>query len=575
MRKSLAFILVGFLSICASAQLTSGSQKPTDPTAPVDKAEPRAIVSGKVISAATGEPLKKAYITISKADMGRRAQPYTAMTKEDGIFEVADIPAGQYRMTVNRNGYVRHVYGARNARQQQGGTLTLAAGQRLRDLTVKLTPGAVIAGRIVDPDGETMSSVMVAVLRYSFMDNERRLVPAESAMTNDLGEFRIFGLQPRSYYLSAQMRSSGSSGFGRMVGMGVMVDDGGDESYGSVYYPGVSEVANANAIDVHAGEEFRADMTIMPLRTYRVSGRVLDVNGEPAKEGMAMLMSRGKEATFMPAGMGQIGGGPGARDGKFEIRGVAPGSYTLTAFIRGDEMSSAQVDVDVTESNVENVNVALTSAREIPGTVRIEGDNSKLKTSDLSLFFMPARGGMFGGFGNAQVKEDGTFVAKNLMLDDYIVSVNLTNQDAYVKSIRAGGEETLYSGLNVARVRPPLEIVISTRPGSIEGTVKDGDSKATQGALVVLIPEKPARSRQGAARTATTDQNGYYKFRALRPGKYQLYALDDADDDEYQDPAFAKRHADQATSIEVKESTVSTAELKLVPGQSPGADSGN
>jgi protocatechuate 3,4-dioxygenase beta subunit len=507
--------------------------------------------------------------------MGRRAQPYTAVTKEDGLFEIPDIPAGQYRMIVNRNGFVRYLYGARNARQQQGGALTLAPGQKLSGLAVKLTPGAVIAGRIVDQDGDPMSNVMVSVLRFTYLDNERRLAPAETAMTNDLGEFRIFGLQPRSYYLSAQVRNGGPPGFGRMAGMGIMIEgDGGDESFGNVYYPGVNDAANASPIEVRAGEEFRADLTIMPTRTYRVSGRVLDINGEPAKEGMAMLMSR-STATFMPARMGQIGGGPGVRDGRFEIRGVVPGSYTLTAYVRGEEMASAQVEVDVTESNVENVNVALSGAREVTGILRIEGDTGKLKPSDYSLFFMPARGGMFGGFSNAQVKEDGSFLAKNLMLDDYIVSVNLANQDAYLKSIRSGGEEMLYTGVNVGRVRPPLEVVISTRSGSVEGTVKDSDSKSAQGVLVVLIPEKPVRTRQGAARTTSTDQNGYYRFRGLRPGKYQVYALEDADDDEYQDPSFAKRHADQATSIEVKESATSTAELKLVPGQYPGTDSGN
>ncbi len=572
MRRSLATLLVSLTPFCAAAQNSTPS-KPNDPTAQVEKAEPTATVSGRVISAATGDPLKKAYVTIAKSDMGRRAQPYTALTKDDGLFEIPDIPAGQYRMTVNRNGFVRYLYGARNARQQQGGALTLAAGQKLTGLTVKLTPGAVITGRIVDQDGEAMSNVMVSVLRYTYMDNERRLAPAETAMTNDLGEFRIFGLQPRSYYLSAQVRNGGGPG-GRAGFMMMFDGEEGDQSFGSVYYPGVNDVANANSIELRAGEEFRADMTIMPVRTFRVSGRVIDVNGEPAKEGMAMLISR-NNATFMPAGMGQIGGGPGVRDGRFEIRGVAPGSYTLTAFVRGEEMASAQTEVDVTESNVENVNVSLSSAREIPGVLRIEGDNGKLKASDFSLFFMPSRGGMFGGFANAQVKEDGSFVAKNLMLDDYIVSVNLANQDAYLKSIRAGGEELLYTGLNVARARPPIEIIISTRAGSAEGTVKDSDSKAAQGALVVLIPEKPVRTRQGAARTASTDQNGYYKFRGLRPGKYQLYALEDADDDEYQDANFSKRHADQATTIEVKESTVSTAELKLVPGQNPGTDSGN
>jgi hypothetical protein len=574
MRSIQAVLLILVLSPCGLSQQTSPpAVENGDPTRSLTKPEPRASVSGKVVSGASGEPLKKAFITLRRTDGGRREQPYTAITKEDGWFEINEVPAGQYRMTVLRNGYVRHVFGARNARQQQGGNLTLAAGQKLRDLAIKLTPGAVIAGRIVDQDGEPMAGVSVTVLRYMFMDGERRLQPQESTMTNDLGEYRIFGLQPRSYYLSAQVRGGGTIPSVR-GGMGFVMADGEmEESFGNLYYPGVTDATNASSIEVRAGEEFRADMTVVPMRTYRVSGRVLDNLGEPAKGGNVMLMNRGS-GTFMPAGMSMISGGQGPRDGRFEMRGVAPGSYTLTAFIRGDEMLTTQMDVEVGNADVEGLNVVLSTARELAGVVRVEGDG-KLKASDLQIFFSPARGGMFGGFGNASVKEDGTFVAKNLMSDDYLVSLNLNQPDAYLKSIRAGGEELIYSGVNVGKVRGPLEVIVSTRGGTAEGVVKGADGKTAAGALVVLIPDKPVRARFGTAKTAATDQNGNYRIRGLRPGKYKVFALESGDDDEYQDPAFAKRYDEYGSTLEIKESTLVTNELKLMPTVGAGAYSGN
>ena len=190
---------------------------------------------------------------------------------------------------------------------------------------------------------------------------------------------------------------------------------------------------------------------------------------------------------------------------------------------------------------------------------------------------MPVRGGMMfmgpGGF--AQVKADGTFTAKNLGQEDYIVNVNQPGDDSYVKSIHSGGEEFLYTGLNIARLKGPLEIVLSTRGGKMEGGVADADGKPVQGATVIAVPDKPVRSRSSSVRTATTDQNGHFNLRALRPGSYKLYALDDVDEDQYRDPDFLARLSDKAVSLKVDEGSQSRADLKLVNLDSTGTAGGN
>ena len=129
-RLLFAFVLLPTLTLSQTAEQT---------TAPA-----RAVISGIVTDASTGQPLKKASIMFrnSQSGGGRFQQPLVVTTGSDGRFAMALEP-GEYRLTANRNGYVRQAYGAKDPRQP-GSPLTLAAGQELKDINFRLVPGGVI-----------------------------------------------------------------------------------------------------------------------------------------------------------------------------------------------------------------------------------------------------------------------------------------------------------------------------------------------------------------------------------------------------------------------------------------------
>ena len=80
---------------------------------------------------------------------------------------------------------------------------TLTPGQRMTGLELKLQPQAVIAGRVLDEHGEPVARVTVMAMSYSYTQGGRQLSPRSSASTNDLGEYRAFGLPPGRYYIAA------------------------------------------------------------------------------------------------------------------------------------------------------------------------------------------------------------------------------------------------------------------------------------------------------------------------------------------------------------------------------------
>ncbi|MBI2683034.1 MAG: carboxypeptidase regulatory-like domain-containing protein [Acidobacteriales bacterium] len=574
-------ILTLLFSALAAVGQTSNPATPGSKTPGQAADVPKAAVSGVILSGATGQPLKKAWVVLRQANDGgpgggggggrfSRAQTYATVTKEDGLYLIKDIPAGSYRLTVNRNGYVRQAYGQRGTRNP-GTVVQLTAGQTMNGMNFRLTPGGVVSGRIVDEDGEPLARVALQLLRYTYVDGERRLQPSDSATTDDRGEFRIFGLQPHTYYLSANLRAGG-------MGLAMMENAGGpggglqgpaspDESYATTYYPGTNDVEGAAPIEVKGGDETRADFTLVPTRTFRVSGTVTNgATGEAAKQGMAIMMPRNSSTGFFGANMGPISG----NDGKFEIRGLTPGSYVLTAFARGDDIVSGRQEVEVTEGNVEGLNVVLTPARELNGSVRVEGMSSNVKLSQLTVVFQPLGGlTMFGPPGFASVKADGTFTVKNLTQESYTTTIQNLPVGSYVKAVHAGGEDVLDSGLNVSKARGGVEIVLSMNAGTIQGSVTKSDGTAFAGAVVALSPEKPVKGRSGGIRTTSSDQNGNFTIRGLAPGNYQVYAWEEVDQEDVIDPGYLKKYADRAFNVKVSEGATRSADVKLIEADAP------
>src|ERR1035441_593893 len=62
--------------------------------------------------------------------------------------------------------------------------------------------GAVVSGRALDPDGRPVARAQVQLLSAAYMGGRKRLLLRAAATTNALGEYRLAGLPPKTYYLS-------------------------------------------------------------------------------------------------------------------------------------------------------------------------------------------------------------------------------------------------------------------------------------------------------------------------------------------------------------------------------------
>ncbi len=571
MRVSALFLLTvtaaGAQVIIMSSPTGGGTtERNVAPTLPQPETKPEDLCSieGHVLSA-DGAPLKKATVVMNRTDFvpspNTLPPSYTTTTDASGIYAMKRIEPGKYRITVTRNGYVTATYGARGP-GRPGTTLTLNRAQSVKDIDFKLTPHGVVTGRIVDEDGEPVPNTMVQLLRTQYLQGRKQLTVANTATTNDLGEYRVFGLAPGKYFLSATARSAAA--------MASMAEDrsanaGTEEDFVPTYYPGTTDSATAAPIDVAPGAQVNGiGLTLSKARTVHVRGRVVNNAGG---RGMIQLLVLPRTTTGLIASLRS--NRVDAR-GTFDVRGVVPGSYSLYATVNDENRTySTRMPVEVGGSNLENITLAINPGVDITGTARMEND-AKQDLSNVYVRLTPREQGsiLFGNMASGRLKEDNSFTLQNAGADVFNLMVTGLPDGCYVKSIRAGELDIQAAGLDLSRGAPrPIDIVISPNAGTVGGSVQNPNTnQPAQGATVVLVPqEAERRQQQEYYKTVNTDQTGAFTLKNVVPGEYKAFAWEDVEPGSYMDPDLIKGVESKGESVTVRESDRKTVTLTMIP----------
>src|SRR5207244_76494 len=81
--------------------------------------------------------------------------------------------------------------------------ITLAPNVRVPDLRIRLRSPGVVAGVVLDENEDPIASAQIQCLRVTYVAGQRRLGQAYVAATNDLGQYRIAGIEPGRYVVAA------------------------------------------------------------------------------------------------------------------------------------------------------------------------------------------------------------------------------------------------------------------------------------------------------------------------------------------------------------------------------------
>lgn len=564
MRKMIALVMLSGIVGLGSAvdgatpQARPGQATTVQPAPAKDRAA--GVLRGVVIAADTGGVLRRARITANAPGL-RETRATT--TDSQGRWELKNLPAGRFTVTASKPQYVTLQYGQRYP-TEDGRPVEVAAGQTIDRIDFRLPRGSVISGRIVDDLGEPAESVFVQAYRLEYVNGQRKLGPAGVfGTTDDLGQYRLAGLPPGTYYVGSMATTWGA---GSPEDTGV--------SFGETFAPGTLRQAEAQPVLVRTGQERPGvDFGLQAVRMATVSGIVVDSEGAPVANANIMMMQERQGASGMTVMSTSSTAWTTRADGRFTIPNVAPGDYSFASygaaggFTAASERGSAFVTVS--GQDVSELMIALHKGSRITGQVEFEGDPPPLSPAIRIYAIEPGGSHGMSMPGTSTIGEDWSFEITGVSPGKRVFRMPGLPSTHVLKSVFVQGADDAIDTKTEVDGREEIKgvrLVVSNRPTTVTGDVTDDRGKPVEEYAVVAFASDPERWGPSTRYVATArpDQHGRFTVTGLPPGNYLVAALDRLERGESSSPEFLGSIKGRATEVALLEGEVKAVSLKVI-----------
>lgn len=501
-------------------------------------------LSGSVVNAATGEPIRRALVQLEGESVR------STLTDANGQFEFTGLPAMQASVTARKPGFFA-------PEELDGGSpdvKSIVIGAATPAVTVKMTPESILFGRVEAPDGEAIEEIPIRVISSQIVDGRRRWEPRANVVTNEDGEFRVANLPPGVYYIEA------GPGASFRVRRARRLQQFGEEGYTTAFYPGAPDPAGASPIVLAPGQQQEVHFSLRPQPVFKVSGLV---RGVPPNGGVDLQVVD-RIGEFLAVAV-QFNPDTGAFDTK-----VPAGDYTLRARAQDTRQAlAADFPISVT-GNLSNVQIVLGPAMSIP--VEVERQNA-LPDSDAQAAGVPAPQpiavhlstadtpfGSFDFWSAPDPRKDHAVALRNVDPGKYSVDI-VTSGAWYVQSASCGSTDLLRDALVVptGSQLPPIEVILRNDGATLSGSVQSDGSPAK--GTVVLVPE---RGTVAQAKIASAAQAGEFRFDHLAPGDYRVLAFDRVSDLEYRDASVMNAYLSRGSHVSLQANGQASTSVELI-----------
>lgn len=579
-------------------------------------------ISGVVMTAENQpSPVRRAIVTLTGPDL---RPSRGAITDDDGRFRIATLPAGRFTLTATRASFVTSVYGAKRP-GRPGTAIALAEGVTVTNLVVRIWRAVAIAGVVRDESGAPVPGVPVTATPARAIVGQTILTLSNNgAKTNNLGEFRLFGLEPGTYVVSVKPSAGGG---GPLTSMGDAEVDAALEAlahrapgsvaaagtkmpplprpfaYAPIYFPGTADIGQATPISLAAGQERTdLDISLQRIPTATVSGAVTRLDGMPADGATMQLRSVAKRGPFVADTLVLDSTADG--NGRFRIPQVAPGDYRLIAralaqpsppsapnagsIVRtlGPTNPSlwAIADISVSGGDVGDLRLRVEPGLTISGRTRFEGttlvppsDLAQVRVFLQSPAILALRPGQpvnsISFLPPVQARADGTFQVAGLMPDLYSFNVTAPAATAagwWVRSAMAGDRDLLDGMNDFTRDVPSGTVIVtfSDRHTELSGTLQTRAGAPASDVFVIAYAADRKYWNAGSRRVRAVrpDVDGRYSIKDLPQGDYLLGAVTDIDQDEWFAPGFLDALEGSSTKVSIAEGGNTVQNLRLGGG---------
>jgi hypothetical protein len=506
-----------------------------------------AVLQGRVLSD-LGEPLAGARVRLRRHGVNL----LSATADANGNYALRHIPEGRYTVQAINPGYVPLEYGQRRS-TETGRTLHLRDDETVRGLEFVLPRGNVITGNVVDEHGEPVQGAVIRALQLRFVSDRmmaQRVPGVRERRSDDRGQYRLFGLLPGTYLVSASIDAAVSS-----------AQRDKSHGYAPSYYPGTANASDAWPLHVDVERDvYGAHIVLAPSPAVRIAGTILDSRGNGLKGLVVLMTSRRSRGVVTEPRTVQV-------SGSFALDNVPPGDYILQA-------TSASHDTEPTEFVAQHIRVVdadvslslkTTVGATLNGRIYVEGGTAS-SYPEFSLVPVPAdtdRSPVAGRGARVLLEPDGRFTADGVHGPVRLV-LSGGAPGWYLKAVRINGSDAtdepydfMYRGSWVS-----AEVLISPHGGTIRGRVIDERSGGVSEYTVVVFAADRLKwfAHSPYIKFARPSQDDSFEVTGLAPGDYRVAAVPSLDatfaGGEWQNPATLDKLSTEAQRVRVAEGSV-------------------
>jgi hypothetical protein len=470
-------------------------------------------ISGKVTVRGTGIPGITVGAVAYASNMRGGKTSFGGVTDSQGNYRISDLPAATYDVAPATPQYV---LASLNMRKR----VIVEEGESLDGVDFLLVRGGVITGKVTNTDGQPVLEQQIHVDRVEDREaaNEMLLsLNMAQYLTDDRGVYRVFGLPPGKYRVSAGIQDGVVSFGGRGI------------KYKQTYHPSATDPARATVIEVGEGSEATNVDIVFNRRelTYSVSGWIVD--GETSKPlaniryGLTKLSENGSSGMSGPTT---------TASGEFRFDSLTPGKYLVSIETSADWYGEP-VRFEVIDEDVTNIILKTSKGASISGVVLFEGvdlKTSRTKYGELMIVAQSAEDEKFMGRRSAppaMVGPDGSFTATG-------VRPGLTSFWVFSRSGDGGREFDITrierDGVPQSRTIEVREreqitgmrLIVNPRTGVLQGSVKVENGQIPMERVWVSLQKSGDAERSGYG--VPLDARGRFRLNGIAAGTYDLTA---------------------------------------------------
>lgn len=611
LRPALVLLIVLMCSTLALAQTRKTTPEKEEPSIPTF------VVRGRVVFDDTDRPVRRSQIALMRFPV--RGEQSSSVTDRDGKFVIEGVPSGMYFAWINSPGIIAPFAfmkigengpeDAVNVKAiKEYCTEVIVSGSDV-DVTIHARRGGIISGKVTYSDGEPAINAIMGISRYDEKKPVRVFAGLSaagllSAHTDDRGRYRISGLPPGEYIVSAAEKNTVTKNLRARRDMGGLDSlFGSSDALAVAYYGGAGKIDDALRLQVEANSELAdIDVTLADTTPHTIHGSVIAKLDRIALPGATITIRRPEQTDWFAQNNQQV---RTDEQGVWVLEDVPDGVYSLRVTppddipIPGAEIKQAEPDDDDDPSPMKELPtrkfvanetqitvaggdlivepIALPEGASISGTIETPPSLNPEKQP----YGQPVQinwryeGEVITNYRNTTISYDGNFSIEGLHEGKVFLTAGIgysyggpteTASNYYLKSITLNGADVMRRSITITEGQSlkNVHIAIAENPAKAIIKLVDAEGKPVVGRRVAVVPADEAKwSFAREIISGITDAQGNMPL-TCAPGEY-LVIVPTADDLWPPSPANISGHSQTAQRVKLNSGTNQPITVTLLP----------